>query len=333
MGRGYRPELDGLRALAVLLVIAYHTSVPGFGGGSHGVDVFFVLSGHLITGLLLRRPSYGHFMVRRARRLYPALLAVSFVFAAALLSPTGVARTNWWDVLQAVSYTTNYFAVDGQSALKHTWSLAVEAQFYLLWPLIIPLITKSRQPSVVLLLMWAGMTVVRMLYFASTGDRWGSYAPLHMHATGLVLGALVAFSGPGRLSWLGVAGIIATTLALSPQDHSGRILWGTPIVEVSTALVLSGLAQAPRLSKLLSSPVLVWVGVLSYGMYLWHIPIQVLVDGRLWWVQFAFTLVISAMTAAFSYFVIERPFRTDLRAKIDAGDENRTLVPSPEVKV
>ncbi len=296
----YRADIEGLRALAVILVILYHFDVPAITGGFIGVDVFFVISGFVITQLLERAFEKGtfrfrDFYARRIRRLVPVFLLVStvtflmispfyigdayYIFAKSwIASLVGLSNIYYFDEL------TQYFAPATQSlSLLHTWSLAVEEQFYLIWPLALYLayrFGKGRNghwPFRITLVLSFALSV----YLAAHWPAAAYYllpARLFefMLGTGVALFSrqLPALSRPAAeiLAGLGLAMIIATGLLLTKHDHfpGYNALWPT----LGTAMVIyAGLHQNTTLTaRLLSLPVMVFLGGLSYSLYLWHWP-------------------------------------------------------------
>ena len=296
----YRADIEGLRALAVILVILYHFEVPGITGGFIGVDVFFVISGFVITQLLERAFEKGsfrfrEFYARRIRRLVPVFLLVStvtflmispfyigdayYIFAKSwIASLVGLSNIYYFDEL------TQYFAPATQSlSLLHTWSLAVEEQFYLIWPLALYLayrFGKGRNghwPFRITLVLTFALSV----YMAANWPAAAYYllpARLFefMLGTGVALFSrqLPALNRPTAevLAGLGLAMIVATGLLLTKHDHfpGYNALWPT----LGTAMVIyAGLHQSTTLTaRLLSLPVMVFLGGLSYSLYLWHWP-------------------------------------------------------------
>jgi peptidoglycan/LPS O-acetylase OafA/YrhL len=259
MGIRYNPALDGLRAIAVLAVIEYHASWHWLGlNGVLGVDVFFVLSGFLITSILLHEQAnggirLGAFYLRRAKRLWPALCVLAGITLA-------VGWVSWGAAGISLLYLADY--VPPSDMLAHTWSLAVEEHFYLLWPLLLPAFARMpRQRAVVVLLA---------LYAAAT--IWTAFQPFgyreafrfDTRASGLILGCLLAFlPRDSRLPLALLAG--ASFLVIGGYTNH------RPFAEAATACVilLTYRIEVPFLSR---QP-LVYLGRISYGMYLYHWPI------------------------------------------------------------
>ncbi|MGE0055249.1 MAG: acyltransferase family protein [Hyphomicrobium sp.] len=334
----YRADIDGLRALAVLGVVLYHLGGFGLSGGYGGVDVFFVISGFLITHIVKSEIetgtfSFAHFYERRIRRIAPALfvvLIVSTVLAAALLLP--VAFQEFGKSLQAVlilnanyyfARKTGYFAATSEEKpLLHTWSLAVEEQFYILFPLILFALMTRRPKAVVpvlaavfaasmLLSLHQVTTTPAPAFFSTAGRAWE-----------LLLGALLAFmpahSQPKQdwkeaAGWGGVFLILAGYFiydqsTLFPGPSAAIFCFGAALV------IYAGIdGHMTSAGRILSLPPLVRVGQLSYSLYLWHWPLLVFWRYRFGdsgtWRQSAGLLLASLALAALSWRYIERPFR------------------------
>jgi peptidoglycan/LPS O-acetylase OafA/YrhL len=309
MERGHIPELDGLRALAVLAVIAYHGNV--LQGGGVGVDVFFVLSGWLITGILLGGRRLADFFESRARRLVPALLALLAVVLA--IDPSA-----WRDVLVAATYTMNFreaFAPQ-QTFLSHTWSLAQEWQFYLLWPIALPVLLRAgrKRAAAILAGLWVvgALAAAWLLTTSADAVRWYSAA----HVTGLFLGAALAIWPRAETPrWVGLAGLTATVVAFCIPAGAGGPAGGAlsiPLSEAGAALLIS------RPPSFLAAPALVWLGTISYGVYLWHLPVYAALTALPMWPRLFGTLALSVAIAAISFRYLERPIMAAGRRRASA---------------
>lgn len=310
------PALDGLRGLAALAVLFFHAGLAEARGGALGVDVFFVLSGFLITslatqeldrtgGLDLRR-----FFSRRARRLIPALavLLAVYVVAAPWIAPR-YADLRWKDAAFAALYLTNFVeaARPTYRPLSHTWSLAVEAHFYLIWPFALLWIGRLSRGRAALLVgaLWLGVTVARIAWMELGGYGGQAYYSTFFHCTGLLLGAAVALSpwrasagAAGRLGWAGLAGFAALTV------FGGRLgyVYEAPLAEIAAALIVLGppgvLAWRP----------LTALGLVSYGVYLWHVPLNHALGGSRGWGEALVLAAASVAAATVSYVLVERRF-------------------------
>ena len=340
---GFRPDIEGLRAIAVLLVLLYHAEIPLFGGGFVGVDVFFVLSGFLITSLLLRElgrtgtVSLSNFWARRARRLLPAsglVLLVTLIASRFMLdglSQGDLAR----DAIAASAFVVNIrFMVAGTdyltsqlppSPLLHFWSLAVEEQFYLVWPALLVVLVRVMRLSRRALgaAISAGWLVsfVACVMLTGTSQPWAFFM-LPTRAWELLTGAALALGGgvlvrvarPQRalLGWVGVAGVVAISVWFDDAMHFPGWLAALPVL--ATVLVInaggSGAPNGPV--RLLAAKPLQWVGARSYAIYLWHFPLLVLCDrkwGPLSYPTRLLLLVLSVVLAAVSYHLLENPVR------------------------
>jgi peptidoglycan/LPS O-acetylase OafA/YrhL len=302
----YIPALDGLRGVAVLSVIALHAGFPWARYGFLGVDLFFVLSGFLITTLLLREwqctgaINLRAFYVRRAARLFPALGAL--LVAVALWSLTfasdGLADRNWVGILSSLLYAANWTVALGIrehiGLLQHTWSLAIEEQFYLLWPFVLVALLRRGWSWKRLLWLTLGgallSAVWRVILWRLTLEPWRGYAGTDTRADGLLLGcalALLLLNVPAissrRIGYvlLPVVGLaVLGCVAISWFGVTLRDFWwysrgGYAVAALlSAALVLlAATGSVPLFRRVLSVAPLVWIGRISYGLYLWHYPI------------------------------------------------------------
>jgi peptidoglycan/LPS O-acetylase OafA/YrhL len=316
----YMPGLDGLRAIAVIAVIAFHLGFGWAPGGLLGVGIFFTLSGYLITDILLSQLArrghirLGRFWLARARRLLPALFAMMVVVVAwvTIFGPaqpqqfrdavvaSALYVSNWQLIFGDVSYFAR-FAPPGP--LNHLWSLAIEEQFYLVWPFLlllgVKLVREAPLPSGVrprlaaatLLLALVSALLMGILYHPSL-DPSRVYYGTDTRAFELLFGAALAMVWPSRrlsrkiapgarnlLDGLGVAGLAAIALMIWQTDQYSSFLYrgGFVLLSIATVLTLAALAHpACRLGPVLGWKPLRWVGVRSYGIYLWHFPIIVL---------------------------------------------------------
>ena len=367
-----RPGLDGLRGLAVIAVIAFHEQLSAFPGGFLGVDVFFVLSGYLITDLLTAhwnrhgRLDLSGFWARRARRLLPALAVMLVVVTAAtaVIEPAQLAAlrsallaavtysSNWWQALAHHSYFTQF---GPPPPLQHLWSLAIEEQFYLVWPLLLIVILKTcRSRHLRAGLAWSGAALSALamaLFYVPGADPSRVYYGTDTHASALFIGSALALTWPLRRlgplgvletrGWLetrgsdrtripdalGLAGIAVLAWAMGHFAGTDRVLYpaGLLVAALAAGGVVLAAASPGLVSWALGRSVLRWIGVRSYGIYLWHWPVIALATAAFpqqrpadWiWLPEA---AISVGLAAASWRWVEEPiirngFRTTVRAR------------------
>jgi peptidoglycan/LPS O-acetylase OafA/YrhL len=313
-GTGFRPDIEGLRAVAVIAVVLYHAGIPGVSGGYIGVDVFFVISGFLITGLLWREVTttntvaLGRFYGARARRLLPAAATVGIATAigAASVLPPLQARSVLVDGIDSALYVGNYrFAMQGTdylasdlpaSPFQHYWSLGVEEQFYLVWPaLIIGAAWLARRrsdgaasratPYAVVLAVVGAASLAAAVVWTRTSPAWAFFS-LPTRAWELAAGGLVALSierwrrlprRPAAIAGLGgLALIVVTCNQLGPATPYPGTAALLPVL--GTALVIGGGCVTGGLGagRLLCRPAMRAVGRISYSWYLWHWPVLLL---------------------------------------------------------
>jgi peptidoglycan/LPS O-acetylase OafA/YrhL len=346
----HAPALDGLRAVAVAAVLLYHAGVSWMPGGFMGVDVFFVLSGYLITSLLLAELRRGggidlpRFWLRRARRLLPAVVTV--VLAALVLSlflPGAEAGGVRGDALTSLFYVNNwhqifghesYFVAAGRpSPLRHLWSLSIEEQFYLLWPILLgaglSLAGRARTASATIAAAGASALLMGLLYHAGH-DPSRVYYGTDTRLTPLLLGATLAFVWPLRDRATGLgrhaaqvldgAAIVGFGLLIAAfvgvQDYDSWIYrGGLALVAVTSGVVIAAIVHpVTRAARLLGTPPMRWIGDRSYGIYLWHWPVMVMTRPKLD-VDLPLTALVplqiagTVALAALSYRYVEQPFR------------------------
>ena len=325
----YNPALDGLRAVAIVLVMLSHAHVPMFEGAFLGVDLFFVLSGYLITSLLLveihnsERIDFWRFYRRRFFRLMPALLMflAAYCLFAPLLWPDG---KDWYmDALVSALYLADYGIAfyDLPSSLLHMWSLSVEEHFYLLWPLALLLIVRRTPRGQVwcrivglFLLAWAW----RLYWVAQGQPFYEIFFRFDTRATGLLAGSLLAALVIEAPAWFERARsqihhglwlvLLVPVLMAFKWDDMGVMTWAMTVVELAAVVVV--IAVQPRTGlvyDMLSQPLLVKLGQLSYGVYLWHYPVYRALRAHLDWPAVVLLgSLISVGLAALSFVTIER---------------------------
>ena len=334
------PAFDGLRALAVLAVMVHHAHVPFMDGGFLGVDVFFVLSGFLITALLVQeRDRNGtvdvwRFYARRSLRLFPALLVmVAVVTPILLVWDDGELRSNSLETIPwTLGYLTNYLAMiveRGLGVFGHTWSLAIEEQFYLLWPPALLLMLHRRSPRFAAGVAVAGAGVVavgRAVTWIVFENVEYTYFALHARADALLIGCAVALmmthmstADVERLARrcarpAVVVGALLLALAAVATATAGWVyVVGLLLAALCSVFVIAQIAGHPdsTVARLLSWRPLVFVGSISYGVYLWHFPVFELVKDAVPGTRFVVLVAVqfagSFAAALLSWFVVERP--------------------------
>ena len=346
-GNAYRPEIDGLRAVAVLSVLAYHARNSLLPGGFVGVDIFFVISGFLITRNIWSELQSGHFSLgdfylRRIRRIAPAFLlvtAATLVAGMLLLLPADLlrlGRSAAWASLSAANVyfwkylDTSYFAAaSDQEPLLHTWSLGVEEQFYLLWPALLmgcALARRARPAAIAAIVVICGGSF--LLAEATNISAPGfSYYMLPTRAGELMMGALLALIGPQRIQAMSQGPHkqwIAELVAVSGVGLTAFSLWwlndtsAFPGVNAiypclgATLLILSGLLDARVTRWLLTPRPVVFIGLISYSLYLWHWPIFAFIryfNGEIGSLQAGIAIVAMLVLATASYKFVELPAR------------------------
>ncbi|MEN0128658.1 MAG: acyltransferase family protein [Brevundimonas sp.] len=360
-GRSARiPGLDGLRAIAVAAVIAYHLFPGALPGGFLGVDVFFVVSGFLITTLLLRevrdggRLQLSRFWARRARRLIPALVVVLVVSipAAALADRdllVGIGR----QVVGALTFSTNWLAISAGSSyfdatqpelFQTFWSLAIEEQFYLVWPLLLAVLLAACPARARAWVAFGGALASALLMavlYHPGDDPTRVYYGTTTHAFGLLLGASAAFAWAGRGEsvprarrtwWFGPAALVllgAMAMVLNAESafaYRGGIFLASLLALVAVACCAVPVAgrvnprdggRAPVFVRTLEARPLVWVGERSYGLYLWHWPVILVLAAAAgdapgsssWWRTAVAALAVTVVASWASYRWIETPVR------------------------
>ena len=369
-GIQYIPAIDGLRAVAVIAVILYHLGISWIPGGFLGVDLFFVISGYVITRLLLDSIQerggldLRDFYMARIRRLLPPLIFMIVVtsIVVGIWAPDTTKKfltdapfsifggMNWWLVFNQ----QDYFESSGRPPLlQHTWSLAVEAQFYLLWPLILLVVLKYFGKKVIpaAALMIAAISGVALMLVSFQLDATNSSKVSHIyfgtdtHSIGLFLGAALAVSwipqnfnlqvtrrAQDFIDGIGVFGFIGILATFALIDESEPTLYriAFPLAGIfGTAILISIVHPASRFAPLLRNKVLLWIGERSYAIYLWHWVIfqisrpQVDLDGENW-ALFSLRILLVLAMADISLRLVELPIRSGAVAYWFGGMKYRT---------
>lgn len=349
----YNPALDGLRAIAVALVVADHCRVPGFNPGYFGVDLFFVLSGFLITRLLVDeidatgRIDLLRFYLRRLLRLAPALLLflAAYLLVAPSLWPQLSLLLHIRDVALAGFYLSDYAQAfwSNPKVLIHTWSLSVEEHFYMIWPFAVLLLARiePRWRSVALFGVYLLATAWRIFEYERVG--WdATYFRFDTRISGLVWGALLAIclrhkdviseraaNVVGVFAWAALVVCLSIGFWQAPWSLVGM----TNLAEMAAiGLLISASSKNSWVSSTLSASPLVGIGIISYGVYLWHYPAAVYFREVLPWYQtFPIVVGFSIAMATVSYWAIERPlqrYRRSLGA--NQHDADARLLPATD---
>jgi peptidoglycan/LPS O-acetylase OafA/YrhL len=336
---GHRASLDGLRGVAVLAVMLFHSGV--IRGGFLGVDIFFVLSGFLITSLLLEehaatgRIGIRRFYLRRALRLLPALVAFLIVWGVVLLATV---PPHFWPhvgryIIAVLFYVANWARISGMplGIFGHAWSLAVEEQFYLMWPIMLTVLIRRVQGVIRaagILVAAAAVSLAWRFSLALGGaSEYRIYCGTDTHADGLLVGAAVAFLlASGRFARVARAGkirLVAATvslagligLLLAAQEVPGYVYGVSALVACTTAVIIVDVMMP---GSYVARPLETWglagVGRISYGLYLWHYPVffyfgaLTFFGGTPWHLQSGLAWGVTFMAALASYFIIERRF-------------------------
>ena len=358
----YLPSVDGLRAIAVLAVLAYHLNLPFAQGGLVGVTVFFVISGYLITGILYAELTERHtinlarFWFRRIRRLFPAILLVvtttailAWFFNDTLLYklktdllPALFWFTNWWYIFHQQSY---FDAIASPSPVLHFWSLSIEEQFYLIWPLVLlglyQLGADRRGLRRACLGLSAISALAMFLMYDPTSDPSRIYYGTDTRAFSLLLGAYLSFIWPAYnkmfevecntmsnsfRALLGIAGILSLVgiLALAGTVPGTSAFWyrgGLLLASILSAVLIASITMpGSAMEAFFSAPLFVWLGTRSYGIYLWHYPLLLLLNqgnaGIPNVIQIVGEVCLILAVSELSYRFVENPIRKGAIGKI-----------------
>jgi peptidoglycan/LPS O-acetylase OafA/YrhL len=333
----YRSDIDGLRAIAVLVVVIFHTGIQTFSGGYVGVDIFFVISGYLITTIIVREIEKGEFSIakfyeRRCRRILPALVVVvifSLVLGFVLFHPSHLIKLGKSAIATALFSSNFYFYHESgyfetASKLKpllHTWSLAVEEQYYIFFPLLLLFIAKSYSKQYA---RWLIILTLLSLVICVLGTSYSPSATFYLIPTRtweLLLGSLLAINvfplikNQRICDLLSVFGLILISCSIFFYTSDTAFPGMAAIVPTVGAglIIYSGIATESLVGKLLSFKPLVFIGLISYSLYLWHWPI--LAYAKYYSIQeisnanLSILLCVIFMVSVFSWRYIERPFR------------------------
>ncbi|KRR23449.1 acyltransferase family protein [Bradyrhizobium retamae] len=330
----YRPDVDGLRAIAVMLVLNFHAFPDAMPGGFIGVDVFFVISGFLITGIVARELELGRFSLiefynRRIRRIFPALIVVlsaTLVMGWFWMLPSAFAQLGG-DSFASAAFLANialllqsgYFDVESaKKPLLHLWSLGIEEQFYLFWPLLLMLAARLRMSIMAMAVVLGIGSFLLNVALIGSNPVATFYLPF-TRAFELLTGAALAYGwnrvghsvkASDRRAWIGVALIAAAAVIL--DSHRAFPGWWAVLPVAGTALLLSSPAAWVN-RALLASPPMVWIGLISYPLYLWHWPLLVfggmIKFGPLTLPERELILLASALLAWATHRFVEMPIR------------------------
>ncbi|UXR78861.1 MULTISPECIES: acyltransferase family protein [unclassified Staphylococcus] len=346
----YMPGLDGLRAIAVVAVIIYHFNPQWLPGGFLGVDTFFVISGYLITSLLLteyhntQRIDLISFWMRRLKRLLPAVifLIMSVLILTLITVPSEIKAvrgdafaalfyvSNWWYIFQDV----DYFAQFEVAPLKHLWSLAIEEQFYLFFPIVLFILLRYVKRLKPILYSIIGLVVISIITMGILYEPQGNVARVYFgtdtRLQTMLLGVILAFIWPAfklrvQTAWqskmiidgLGVLSLAGLFLCFRFVNESQSALYygGFGLISLLTLFIIASAVMPSGLfAKALANPLFIYIGSRSYSLYLWHYPIIVLmhhhfVQGQIPTFVYVIDALLIVMMAELSYRYIETPFR------------------------
>jgi len=337
MKLNYRPDIDGLRAIAVMSVVLNHSGIALFSGGYIGVDIFFVISGYLITTILIRDVDANEFSIakfyeRRIRRIYPALFATLFFTIVVTLilydsqslmafSKSVMATTFFFS---NIHFWTEAGYFEGEAQLKpllHTWSLAVEEQYYIFFPLLVMLIGRFFRPKISHILTGIAILSFGWNIYELQHDPSGAFYFAHLRAWELLIGSILALNPISTdakpiirnlLSVIGLGMIIVPIFLYSENTIFPGFAAAIPAL--GTALIIySGIKSPTFINKLLSLPPFVFIGLISYSLYLWHWPLTKFTTyyaiEKLTRPERILLLIVIFIVATLSWQFIEKPFR------------------------
>lgn len=344
----YRAEIDGLRALAVILVILFHADIEAFAGGFVGVDVFFVISGYLITTIVINdldknQFSLADFYERRIRRILPLLLlviAVSYLLSWWLFLPQAHKEVSEFSVSSILSASNvllylkghNYFGLEEQAnPLFHTWSLGVEEQYYIIIPLILMLLARNKVMSYLTFFISVFLLSLVTIWYAN-GDPDFAFYMIFSRAWELAAGSMIALvmrkttvTPNNTLAVIGVVLVMASALLFDKSKDGAGLMLMIPVIGTSLIILFS--ASQNTCGQVLSLKWVVFIGLLSYSLYLWHIPLlvfyrYVLTAGQ----EFSFLIYVGILSilSYMTWRFIEKPFRS--RKKIGMKTLTASLI-------
>ncbi|HCA7394792.1 TPA: acetyltransferase [Staphylococcus pseudintermedius] len=348
----YMPGLDGVRAVAVIAIIIYHLNPQWLSGGFLGVDTFFVISGYLITSLLLTeyhntgKIELMSFWLRRVKRLIPAVLflVMGVIVLSLIFMPTEIQKvradsiaaifyvSNWWYIMQNVDYFEQ-FAVQ---PLKHLWSLAIEEQFYLVFPIVLlsllSFIRRLKSIRIIFLILLVISMIAMMVLYVPNENVARVYFGTDTRIQTLLMGVLLALVWPPfqlkakvnrqmrtMIDTAGVVGLAILFICFKFVSETNSILYygGFFLISTVTLLVIaSSVHPSGYFAKFLGNKVFTFIGSRSYSLYLWHYPIIVLihhqfVQGQIPPLVYVVEILLMVLMAEFSYIFIEQPFRKE----------------------
>jgi peptidoglycan/LPS O-acetylase OafA/YrhL len=332
----YRAEIDGLRALAILPVLLHHSGLKLLPGGFAGVDVFFVISGYLITTILLKEISQGKFSLssfyeRRARRILPAMffmIVVSSLLSFFFLDPASMKMLGY-SIVAVSTFMANiffflkldYFSPSSElNPMLHMWSLAVEEQFYLFFPFILLLLTRFKKH---IFLALSVIFIISLLSMFLTSNQSVNFYLIHTRAWELLAGSIcsvlitkntLSAISESLKGWLSILAILLLIISYSTYSYEYAFPgWFTILPVISTALIILFASENNIVGKMLSSKILVFIGLISYSLYLWHQPIfafaKLMTLESLTNELIAFSILIVFLLSLLSYQYVEKPFR------------------------
>lgn len=348
----YRPEYDGLRAISAIMVLAFHAAAPFLLGGFLGVDIFFVISGFLITNILLREHEKSgdidilRFYIKRFMRLTPpfAIMLIIYLLLSSTFFPGYHHHER--DAIIAALYLSDFakYLIGAPKVIGHTWSLSTEEHFYLIWPIILVFISKLPREKIAstLFIAYAAATIWRVA--CMQWQTWGEvYYRFDVRVSGLILGACLAAARSKqitkKINWPIVAlSMMAATASATMARWKDQLSLQTLVIitEISTAIVIIAIDKSKEITRWLGWPPLAYIGKLSYGIYLFHFPItRSMRPNYEWYETMLVSAVLSTAMAALSYHTIEafiraQRWRVDAPTRVDSIGKRRSQTASTD---